>query len=418
MKKNKLLTISLVVASLLLSACGGGGSNKPADKEESSSSLVESATQQEQEEPVKEDIQEEEEEEIAESSPSEEENRTEISFDTNKDIASAKQEPYYKYAWHINSKNSILNSKGYEIDEHADINLTEAWKLTMGQGIKVAVIDDGGEVNHEEIQANLFKAYNADDGSDDVSVDSEEGSHGNTCAGFIVSAINGKGTVGVAPKSELIIIKQEESSDANTIKAFEYAKVQGAKVISCSWGTNDISDIIVSELKSLYDDGITVVFASGNEGESLDKEDVNDESEIAWVIGVGSSVENNDVGSYSNYGKNIDILAPGGDTEESSGILGIDNMGEVGSDNQLDLVNNNYQFTDGTSFATPVTAGVVALMYSINPNITPKEVREILISTATKIGQGYDDNGFEEKRAYGKINAGLAIKRAKRLSIN
>ncbi len=404
------------MASLLLSACGGGGgSNNPSAEEESALSLLDTTMQYEQDEEIE---TEEAEYENAEISPSEEENKTQIDFNTSNDIILAKQEPYYKYAWHIDSKNSILNSKGYEIDEHADINLTEAWKLSMGEGIKVAIIDDGGEVNHEELQENLFKAYNADDGSNDVDVDSEEGSHGNTCAGFIVSAINGKGTVGVAPKAELILIRQEELSDANTIKAFEYAKEQGAKIISCSWGTNDISDIMVSELKSLYEDGITTVFASGNEGRSLDQEGINDESEVEWVIGVGSSVENNDVGSYSNYGKNIDLLAPGGDTFESSGLLGIDNMGEIGSDNQLDLVNNNYQFTDGTSFATPIVAGVVTLMYAVNPNIQPNKVREILIQTATKIGQGYDNNGFEEKRAYGKINAGLAVQKAKVLSSN
>jgi len=408
MRDQSIKTITLLIAMLLLSACGGGGSStnttestQEYDAYGDDESMVQEEEQTEQTTPQPEITPPQEQ-------PISTNNHTEA-------IAEAKAEPYYKYAWHIDAKNSALNAEGYPINDHADINLTAAWAWSMGEGVKVAVIDDGGEVDHEEIQENLYVAYNADDGSDNVVANSEEGSHGNVCAGFIVASINGKGTVGVAPKAELILIKQEEESDANTIRAFEYAKAQGAKVISCSWGTNNVSDIIVSELKSLYESGITVLFASGNEGASLDQEGINDESEVAWVIGVGSSVENNDVGTYSNYGRNIDILAPGGDTYESSGLLGLDNMGETGGDNQLGLVNNNYQFTDGTSFATPITAGVVALMYAINPTITPHEVREILISTATKIGEGYDDNGFEERRAYGKVNAGLAVLKTKEL---
>ena len=331
-------------------------------------------------------------------------------------IAQAKAEPYFQYAWHLDSSNSILNKKGYQIDENADINVTGAWAMTMGAGVKVAVIDDGADVNHEDLKANMHLAYNADMGGTDIR---KKESHGNTCAGFIVAPINGKGIVGVAPESKMLSIKLEDSSDAYTIRAFEYAKKHGAKVISCSWGSYNVSDAVVSELKSLYDAGITVLFASGNEGTSHDTLDVNDESEVEWVIGVGASGENNDVTSYSNYGKNIDIIAPGGDSQDSIGLLGLDDMGDSGYFEQKNLVNNNYSFTNGTSFSTPITAGVVAMMYAVNPNITAKQVKDILTSTASKVGgdmsSSYDDKGFDEKRAYGKINAGKAVMEAKRL---
>jgi len=339
-------------------------------------------------------------------------------------IAKAKKEPYFKYAWHIDSSSSILNSKGFSINKSADINVTEAWKNSMGKDVIIAVIDDGAEVEHEDLKSNILLAYNADDGSNNVDTNSENGSHGNTCAGFIVAPINGKGVVGIAPNAKVIVIRQESENDADVIKAFEYAKNNGAKVISCSWGTSDVSEAVVSELKKIYDAGITVLFASGNDGVSLDEDnsdghEVNDESEVEWVIGVGSTGENNDVTTYSNYGMNIDVIAPGGDTELSSGILGLDNMGEIGHSNQHGLVNLNYSFTDGTSFATPVTAGVVALMYGVNPNITPAQIKEILIKTADKIGQDidadYSDNNFDIKRAYGKVNAGKAVVEAKAL---
>ncbi len=391
MKTNNFRIISMLLASLLLMACGGSSSSGETNP------FV----------------------------PSNENNSTEDNNSTTESINQAKNEPYFKYAWHIDSAQNILNDKDYSINKDADINLLEAWKLSMGEGVIVAVIDDGGEVEHEDLKENIYLAYNADNDSTEINPNAQEGSHGNTCAGFIVAPVNGKGIVGIAPKAKVILIREDEGSEESTIKAFEYAKDNGAKVISCSWGTEDVSDIMVSELKKMYDAGITVVFASGNEGVSLDEVTsngymINDESEVEWVLGVGASGENNDVTSYSNYGKNIDILAPGGDTVESSGLIGLDDMGENGSESQLDLVNNNYSFTDGTSFATPITAGVVALMYGVNPNITPAEVKDILIKTADKVGTeidaDYSNNNFDLKRAYGKINAGRAIAEAKRVN--
>ncbi len=143
----------------------------------------------------------------------------------------------------------------------------------------------------------------------------------------------------------------------------------------------------------------------------------NDESTVEWVIGVGASGENNDVTDYSNYGKKIDILAPGGNTFISVGILGLDDSGTQGSTYNYGLVSNNYAFMEGTSFATPVLAGVVALMYSVNPTITPKQVRDILINTADKIGGTKANyyNGFDEKRAYGKVNAHRAVLAAREI---
>jgi subtilisin family serine protease len=390
LKSKKIVVLSILSSLLLLGACNKGSTNSNAGATSSVTPTTEIPT------------------------------TTEIS-----------DEQYYKYLWHIDSANAkkeniaqaVSNALGgvYEvniIDENADINILDAWKITKGKGVLVGVVDDGGEVDHQDLKANIYLAYNADDGSTTISNDSNEildALHGNTCAGFIAAPINGTGIIGTAPESKLILIKQEIASDTNTIKAFEYAKNNGAKVISCSWGTENVSDAVVAELKSLYDSNITVVFASGNDGKSLSS--VSDESEVEWVIGVGASGETNDVTSYSNYGVNIDIIAPGGDTQSSVGILGLDDTGTQGSKNNYGLVSNSYAFQDGTSFAAPVLAGVVALMYSANPAITPHQVRNILIATADKIGDADANyiNGFDEKRAYGKVNALKAVQEAIKL---
>ena len=135
----------------------------------------------------------------------------------------ASNETYYKYLWHIDSKNSseqkivkeLAEATGREtwienIDPNADINILEAWKMTKGKGVKIAVIDDGGDVNHEDLKENIVLAYNVDGQTDDIYHHSDsisDSSHGNNCAGFIAAPINGKGIVGVAPESKLILIR-------------------------------------------------------------------------------------------------------------------------------------------------------------------------------------------------------------------
>jgi len=329
-------------------------------------------------------------------------------------INQIKAEPYYKYAWHL-AYNSFYDD--YNIDPESNIHAQGAWKITTGEGVKVAVIDASNfDWQHEEIKENVIVTYNSDENNNKISNqgDSDSPSHGSTVAGFIASAVNGKGLVGVAPNAELILIKQVDSSDKATIKAFEFAKDQGAKIINCSWGTNNVSEAVSSALEDLKDDGVTIIFASGNEGESMDSYDINDESELASVIGVGSSDEHNDIASYSNFGKNIDLLAPGGDTDHNMGILGVDDSGSFGNYYQKGLVNDNYSFVNGTSFSAPIVTGVVALMVSVNPNLTPDEIRYILIQTADKIGDNANyKNGFDRYRAYGKINAQKAVEMAR-----
>lgn len=322
-------------------------------------------------------------------------------------------EPYYKYAWHF--KQSDILVEKFNISPKSHINIEDAWKITKGEGVRIAVIDSYFEINHQDLRENIIDIYSIDNIDGDVSNKTDDASHGSSVAGFIASPINAVGLVGAAPKAKLILIQQLLENDAHIIRAFEYAKNAGAKVINCSWGTENVSQIVAQKIKEIKDDGITVIFASGNNSlgaYSLDAEHINDESELSTVIGVGASDEYNDIAFYSNYGKNIDLLAPGGDTN-ILGILGIDDSGLFGNTLQRGL-SNNYSFIDGTSFAAPITAGVVALMISVNPNLTPDQIRDILIQTTDKIGNvTYDENGFNEYRAYGKIDAKRAVEVAK-----
>ncbi len=341
--------------------------------------------------------------------------------------SSIEDEQYFDFLWHFSHNDDFASKFG--IDREANIHIEEAWKVTKGAGVTVAVIDAGSfNDKHEDLKDNVINVYNADYQNGDVSNDTDEPSHGTTVSGFIAAPINGKGIVGAAPEAKLILIKQSLPSDAATIRAFQYAKDNGAQVINNSWGTNNVSQAVASFLQELKDDGITIIFASGNENCNMDENfiqdsegniictqnigiPINDESELSSVIGVGASNEKNDVTSYSNYGSEIDILAPGGDNSISSGILGLDDTGPLGSGVQRMIVSNNYAFASGTSFSAPITTGVVALMLSINPTLSPDRVRDILIQSADKIGDSanYNSSGFDRQRAFGKINASNAL---------
>jgi subtilisin family serine protease len=291
------------------------------------------------------------------------------------------------------------------------INIFSAWEKTKGAGVKVMVFDDGVQASHEEL-ANIAIWNVKDESSSAEPTDMTEYSHGTEISGLIAARENGKGIIGVAPECDFLFIGDPTASfsDAEIIKAFSYAITQNVKIISCSWGSYTTSSIFESLVELCYNYGITIFFAAGNENLNMDilspdYGNINDESELPWVIGVSSSNKVGSKADFSNYGVNIDIMVPG------ENLLTLDLMGNDGENNGYPA-NNNYNRVNGTSYSTPIAAGVAALMLSANPGLTPAEIRTILTETATKSGGGYDSDGFSLQNAYGQINAGLAVKKA------
>ena len=322
-------------------------------------------------------------------------------------------DPFFKYAWHLENKdeNSTID---------ASANITKVWKYTRGAGAVIAVIDDSFNASHEDLKTNVIARYNVITKStitleEDFLYDDGSGAHGTSVAGIVSASANNKGSLGVAPDAKLILISigtDGLNTDAQIIEAFDFAMKNGANVVSCSWGTFDVSSAVSAKLKELYDAGITVVFSTGNDGQSLDASSINDESELPWVIGVGASTENATKKVSSNYGKRVDILAPSGD---NIGLITTDEMGSKGSNaGEEDLINENYTFFNGTSASAPIVAGVAALLYSVDNSLTPAQIREAIITSADKIGDvSYNDRGWNEFYAYGKINAFEALKKVK-----
>ena len=235
------------------------------------------------------------------------------------------------------------------------------------------------------------------------------------------------GMCGAAPAARLMPLSGTSYSIEGTEAMFNYCIEKGADVISCSWGTTDQSfalgaDKIAVIAKAAKEGrggkGCVICYAAGNEGE----ESLNVYGEHPDVICVGATTCDDEHPDYSNMGPTLTVCAPsnGGAVP----ILAARASWDVGlSDREgaekwyygdgIDR-GNRYQHFGGTSSATPLVAGICALILSANPNLTAKEVKQILIDTADKVGESsdYDGMGHSLKYGFGRVNAAKAVQEA------
>lgn len=301
--------------------------------------------------------------------------------------------PLYYQQWSINYDSTFYNTHG--IDNDAHIHVGDILTRYNGRGVKVAIIDDGFDTEHPEINTKIIAKISVLPSgistSTDVSHTYSNDMHGTAVAGIIAASNNSIGLMGVASNVSLILIKipMDRYSDAVGIKAFDVAEYWGADIITCSWGTGDVSDAMRSKIIDVATNGrngkgAIVLFASGND----DADIADDEASINEVLAVGATNKENLRTGYSNYGEALDIVAPGG---EYLGITTIDPLGVDGASvdeyNRFDELRdgNDIAFA-GTSAATPTVAASVALLLQKNPLLTRQEVFGILASKSDKIG--------------------------------
>jgi len=314
-----------------------------------------------------------------------------------------KEEPYYYQQWYLDKNITFYNENS--IDSDANIHTNNLLKIYTGKGVKIAIIDDGLDTTHEDLKNAIIASYDIATHSSNVSPNNFSDFHGTAVTGIIGARVNGKGIQGIASQAEIIFLKYKENmSDSETIELFNKAQEFGADIINCSWGTYDVSPAVKEKIVNLAKNGrggkgIIIVFAVGNDNQDMG----NDESAIPEVISVGATDRYNLRAWYSNYGKNLDIMAPGG---YDLGITTLDPMGENG----VSSLDSNYLLYDdsesfiGTSASAPIVTGVIALMLEKNPNLTRKEVEDILHNTSDKIGNLDYIDGFNKYYGYGKIN--------------
>jgi len=311
-------------------------------------------------------------------------------------------EPYSYQQWYLLKDTSFYDR--HNIDDDANIHLGDLHATYSGRGVRVAVIDNGLDMNHADLAHALIASFDSATKTTDVSQTQVDEYHGTAVTGIIAARHNGIGVLGVAYNASLIFLKYKpEMTDSETIELFDKAEAFGADIISCSWGTYDVSDAVRDKIIDLSHHGrggkgTLIVFAVGNDDYNLDN--YNDESSIPEVIAVGATDKYNLRAYYSNYGESLDVMAPGG---YELALPTLDVTGSAG-ENRGDYIfyYNNFQ---GTSAAAPVVSGSLALLLEKYPNLTHDEVIELLKIKSDKIGDvPYDVTGFNSYYGYGKIN--------------
>ena len=317
--------------------------------------------------------------------------------------AQTSDEPYYYQQWYLDKNDTFYLENG--IDAQASINVGDILKKYTAKDVKIAIIDDGVDTQHEDLLNSFIATYDLTTKSTDVSHTNADESHGTSVTGIIGARINAKGIAGIASQAQLIFIKDSESmTDSETIEVFNKAEEFGADIINCSWGTYDVSDAVKEKIVDLATNGrdgkgIIIVFASGNDDIDMG----NDESAIPEVIGVSATNKYNERTSYTNYGPELDVVAPGG---EYLGITTLDDSGldgEASLNEDYFLYNDSYFFA-GTSASAPIVSGVIGLMLDKNPDLTRVEIMDILKNSSDKIGSVEYVDGRNDYYGYGKIN--------------
>lgn len=337
-------------------------------------------------------------------------------------LLSTPNDPQYSSQWHLS-------------DTTGGIKAPAAWDIATGTGVTVAVIDTGVRTQHPDLVANLLSGYDfissttasndgngrdsdASDPGDAVAANfcgSGSGSsnsswHGTHVAGIIAAVGNNStGVTGVAYNAKILPLRVlgrcggYTSDIADAITWAAGGSVAGvptnttpAKVLNLSLGGVGSCDTTTqAAINSARAAGSVVIIAAGNSNTNASN---TSPANCSGIITVAATGITGGRASYSNYGSVVTLGAPGGDS--GNAILSTLNAGTTtaGSD--------NYGYEMGTSMATPVVAGVAALMLSANNTLTPDQVKQMMVSTVRSFPATCSQCGA------GLIDAEAAVKAA------
>jgi len=273
-----------------------------------------------------------------------------------------------------------------------DIDAPEAWEISTGSDIIVAVIDTGVNYSHPDLAANMWRnpgeipddgidndgngyiddIYGIDEADGDCDPMDDDG-HGSHCAG-IIGAV-GNNTLGVAGVNWRVRIMALDFFDsrgwgeeANAIKCIEYAIRHGARVISASWGGDPYNPALYDTIEMAGTSNILFVAGAGNDGKNNDVTPFYPSSySNENIIAVAASDRNDAMAYFSCFGSNsVDLAAPG--MEILSTVLF-----------------DQYGYKQGTSMATPFVTGAAALLLSIKPELSFAAVKKALLDNVDPV---------------------------------
>lgn len=278
----------------------------------------------------------------------------------------------------------------------SDYGFTQAWKITKGAGVKVAVIDTGIDVSHPDLLGSVIQGVDISTPSALVEQTPVQdfGYHGTMVASLLAGRGHGKnlGLIGVAPESQLISVAmrfdlQPQNTDEQVAAGIHYAVDAGAKVINLSLTRNskDWPALWDEAFQYAFDNDVVVVAAAGNRASGTDQ--VGAPATIPGVLVVAGVDKNANISNQaSTDGLTIGVSAPA--TDLVSAYPGGD-----------------YKIWSGTSGAAPIVSGLVALIRSKYPQLDANNVINRVISTATKM----TDETYSTQYGYGLIDPQKAL---------
>lgn len=306
-------------------------------------------------------------------------------------------EPNYVYKTQFGGPNDPDFAKQWNLKS---INAQEAWKVSRGKGVTVAVIDTGVSRVRDLSKTEFVPGY---DFVNKRELADDDNGHGTHVAGTIAqSTNNGYGVAGVAYEAKIMPLKVLSAGGSGTVaniaEAIRFAADNGADVINMSLGGGGASKLMQDAIDYAYDKGVIIVAAAGNAGRNA----AEYPGRYSHVMAVSATDTSSAKAPYSNYGAGVDISAPGGNTREgeSGGILQetIDRRTKQAS----------FKYFQGTSMAAPHVAGVAAAVKAVGVK-KPEQVWAVLQNSAKKM-PGDDRNYF----GAGQLDAAAAVKLARK----
>lgn len=317
-------------------------------------------------------------------------------------------DPLFRYQWFLDNVGQSGGGMG------SDINVLPVWADYRGRGTRVAIVDDGVQLDHPDLAANVDKEASwdaVDDTPGGGPVDDDQ-DHGTAVAGLVAAvANNGIGGSSVAPEATLLAYRISLGfvwAPDSPARAFQKALENHADVVNNSWGSvfafvsnanDETQSGFFNALNALAVEGrggkgSILVFSNGNFGAQGYDGNLNSAANGRHVIAVGAVDDTGVRSAYSTPGANLLVSAPGGASTEQSytlpgnGVLTTDRTGSAGY-NTLDGLAGNYVYNfNGTSASAPIVSGVIALVLEANPNLGYRDVQEVLAHSARFVDPG------------------------------
>ena len=306
-------------------------------------------------------------------------------------------DPLFPLQWHL------LNNFSANLDTQIDIGVTNAWDNYRGKGIMIGIVDDGVETTHPDLVEGYDKTIDWDFNDRDADPSPRRGDfHGTAVAGCAAArGNNGIGVVGVAYEARMTGLRLIGGpfGDADSAAALVHSN-SIIDVKNNSWGPPDGSGTLGklgpltrramerAATEGRGGKGTIILWAAGNGGDSRDNSNYDEYANCTSVIAIGAVRDTGELCSYSEPGANVTVCAPSGDfgyrnivTTDISGQDGYNDGATAGEDPDPSYTRN----FNGTSAASPIASGVVALILQANPNLRFRDMKEILLRSASVI---------------------------------